>query len=575
MDYLKVYEQWCENEVFDEATRKELIDLKGNDEEIKDRFYKELEFGTAGLRGVIGAGTNRMNKYTVGKATQGLANFIVKNNVQEKGVVIAYDSRIMSDVFSEQTALILNANGIKTYLFESLRPTPVLSFAVRELGCTSGIVITASHNPPEYNGYKVYWQDGAQISNPIDKGIMDEIKKITDYAEIKTMNKDEAIQTGLFNIVEKRVDDRYIEELKKQVLNSEIIEEVADDLKIVYSPLHGTGAVMAKRILSELGFKNVFVVSKQEKPDGNFPTVTYPNPEDPKAFELALKLADEKDADIVLANDPDADRIGMFVKNPTTGEYVLFNGNMTGLLIAEYILSSRKEKGILPENAAIIKTIVSTNMTEEIAKHYNVKLYEVLTGFKNIAEKIREFETNNSYECLYGFEESYGCLIGTHARDKDGIVAAMTLCEIAAVCKKKRITIYDMMMEMYKKYGFYKEGQVAITLKGADGAVKIKEMMENMRNNPPKEIGEYKVLAVRDYNFGKINDLITNEIKDADLPKSNVLYYELDKDAWCCIRPSGTEPKVKMYIGIKGTDLEDADVKLEELKKAMSELAGK
>ena len=574
MDYLKVYEQWCENEVFDEATRKELIDLKGNDEEIKDRFYKELEFGTAGLRGVIGAGTNRMNKYTVGKATQGLANFIVKNNVQEKGVVIAYDSRIMSDVFSEQTALILNANGIKTYLFESLRPTPVLSFAVRELGCTSGIVITASHNPPEYNGYKVYWQDGAQISNPIDKGIMDEIKKITDYAEIKTMDKEEAVQKGLFNIVEKRVDDRYIEELKKQVLNSEIIEEVADDLKIVYSPLHGTGAVMAKRILSELGFKNVFVVSEQEKPDGNFPTVTYPNPEDPKAFELALKLADEKDADIVLANDPDADRIGMFVKNPATGEYVLFNGNMTGLLIAEYILSSRKEKGILPENAAIIKTIVSTNMTEEIAKYYNVKLYEVLTGFKNIAEKIREFEANNSYECLYGFEESYGCLIGTHARDKDGIVAAMTLCEIAAVCKKKQITIYDMMMEMYKKYGFYKEGQVAVTLKGADGAVKIKEMMENMRNNPPKEIGEYKVLAVRDYNFGKINDLVANEIKDADLPKSNVLYYDLDKDAWCCIRPSGTEPKVKMYIGIKGTDLTDADVKLEELKKAMSELAG-
>lgn len=574
MDYLEVYKQWCENEVFDEATRNELKNLNGNDEEIKDRFYKELEFGTAGLRGVIGAGTNRMNKYTVGKATQGLANFIVKRNVQEKGVVIAYDSRIMSDVFSEQTALILNANGIKTYLFESLRPTPVLSFAVRELGCTSGIVITASHNPPEYNGYKVYWQDGAQISNPIDKGIMDEIKKITDYAEIKTMDKEEAIQKGLFNIVEKRVDDRYIEELKKQVLNNEIIEEVADDLKIVYSPLHGTGAVMTKRILSELGFKNVFVVSEQEKPDGNFPTVTYPNPEDPKAFELALKLADEKDADIVLANDPDADRIGMFVKNPTTGEYVLFNGNMTGLLIAEYILSSRKEKGILPENAAIIKTIVSTNMTEEIAKYYNVKLYEVLTGFKNIAEKIREFEANNSYECLYGFEESYGCLIGTHARDKDGIVAAMTLCEIAAVCKKKQITIYDMMMEMYKKYGFYKEGQVAVTLKGADGAVKIKEMMENMRNNPPKEIGEYKVLAVRDYNFGKINDLVANEIKDADLPKSNVLYYELDKDAWCCIRPSGTEPKVKMYIGIKGTDLADAEVKLEELKKAMSELAG-
>ncbi len=573
MDYLKVYEDWCNNEVFDENTRKELINLKGNDEEIKDRFYKELEFGTAGLRGVIGAGTNRMNKYTVGKATQGLANFIVKNNVQDKGVVIAYDSRIMSDEFSEQTALILNANGIKTYLFESLRPTPVLSFSVRELKCTAGIVITASHNPPEYNGYKVYWQDGAQISNPIDKGIMEEINKIKDYSEIKTMNKEEATAKGLFNIVGKQVDDRYIEELKKLVINKEIIDEESDELKIVYTPLHGTGAVMAKRILSELGFKNIFVVPEQEKPDGRFPTVTYPNPEDPKAFELALKLAAEKDADIILANDPDADRIGMFVKNPKTGEYILFNGNMTGLLIADYILSSRKEKGTLPANAAIIKTIVSSNMTEEIAKYYNVKLFEVLTGFKNIAEKIRQFEVDHSYDCLYGFEESYGCLIGTHARDKDGIVAAMMLCEIAAVCKKNGITIYDRMIEMYEKYGYYKEGQVAVTLKGADGAVKIKEMMEKMRNNPPKQIGEYTVLAVRDYNFGKINNLVENKVVEADLPKSNVLYYELDKDAWCCIRPSGTEPKVKMYIGIKGNNLEDAGTKLEELKKAMAEIA--
>lgn len=573
MDYLKVYEDWCNNEVFDENTRKELINLKGNDEEIKDRFYKELEFGTAGLRGVIGAGTNRMNKYTVGKATQGLANFIVKNNVQDKGVVIAYDSRIMSDEFSEQTALILNANGIKTYLFESLRPTPVLSFSVRELKCTAGIVITASHNPPEYNGYKVYWQDGAQISNPIDKGIMEEINKIKDYSEIKTMNKEEATTKGLFNIVGKQVDDRYIEELKKLVINKEIIDEESDELKIVYTPLHGTGAVMAKRILSELGFKNIFVVPEQEKPDGRFPTVTYPNPEDPKAFELALKLAAEKDADIILANDPDADRIGMFVKKPKTGEYILFNGNMTGLLIADYILSSRKEKGTLPANAAIIKTIVSSNMTEEIAKYYNVKLFEVLTGFKNIAEKIRQFEVDHSYDCLYGFEESYGCLIGTHARDKDGIVAAMMLCEIAAVCKKNGITIYDRMIEMYEKYGYYKEGQVAVTLKGADGAVKIKEMMEKMRNNPPKQIGEYTVLAVRDYNFGKINNLVENKVVEADLPKSNVLYYELDKDAWCCIRPSGTEPKVKMYIGIKGNNLEDAETKLEELKKAMAEIA--
>ncbi len=574
-DYRKVYEEWCGNEVFDEATRNELKAIAGNDEEIKDRFYKELEFGTAGLRGVIGAGTNRMNKYTVGKATQGLANFIVKQGRQADGVVIAYDSRRKSDEFSEQTALILNANGIKTYLFESLRPTPVLSFAVRELKCASGIVITASHNPPEYNGYKVYWDDGAQIISPIDKGIMEEIKNITDYSVIKTIDKQEAIEKGLFNIVGKEVDDRYIEELKKLVVNGDTIREVADDLRIVYSPLHGTGAMMAKRITEEIGIKNFFVVPEQEKPDGEFPTVEYPNPEDPKAFALALKLAEEKQADVVLANDPDADRIGMFVKNPVNGEYILFNGNMTGLLIAEYILSSKKENGTLPTNAAIIKTIVSSNMTEEIAKHYNVKMYEVLTGFKNIAQKIREFEEQHTYECLYGYEESYGCLIGTHARDKDGIVALMTLCEIAAVCKKKGITIYDMMMDMYKKYGFYKEGQIAITHKGADGAEKIKAMMENMRNNPPTEIGEYKVLAVKDYNFGKINNLVEGRIEDADLPKSNVLYYELDKDAWCCIRPSGTEPKVKMYVGIKATNLDEAETKLQELKTAMSEIANK
>ena len=572
MEYLEKYNQWLNNDIFDSETKEELLKIKDNDKEIEDRFYKELEFGTAGLRGIIGAGTNRMNKYTVGKATQGLANYIIKENGQSKGVAIAYDSRNMSPEFSKIAALCLNANGIKTYLFESLRPTPELSFAVRELGCIAGIVVTASHNPPEYNGYKVYWEDGAQIVAPKDKEIIEEVKNVENYSEIKTMDEEKAKKEGLFNVIGKEIDDKYIAELKKQSLNTDVIKQMAKDIKIVYTPLHGTGNVPVRRVLNELGFENVYVVPEQELPDGNFSTVSYPNPEDPKAFELALKLAKEKDADVVLANDPDADRLGVYAKDTKTGEYKSFTGNMSGLLIAEYVLSQKREKGILPSNGALIKTIVSSNLADAIAKEYNVKLIEVLTGFKYIGEQIKSFEKNKNYEYLFGFEESYGCLVGTHARDKDGIVAVMLLCEAAAYYKKQGYTLWDQMINIYKKYGYYKEDIITITLKGIDGAEKIQEILSKLRNNPPKIIADYKVLKTRDYKNKETLDLVTNEKGTTDLPISNVLYYELENDAWCCTRPSGTEPKIKFYIGVKTNSIEESNKEIEKIKEAIMDL---
>ncbi len=575
MEYLKKYEEWCNDEIFDNETKEELLGIKDNDNEIKERFYKDLEFGTAGLRGIIGAGTNRMNKYTVTKATQGLANYILKQGGQEKGVVIAFDSRRMSPEFSNEAALCLNANGIKTYIFESLRPTPELSFSVRKLGCIAGIVITASHNPPEYNGYKVYWEDGAQIVSPKDKEIITEVNNVTDYKEIKTISKVEAVEKGLYNVIGEEIDNEYINELKKLVLNKDVISKVQKDLKIVYTPLHGTGNIPVKRILKELGFENVYVVPEQELPDGDFPTVNYPNPEDAKAFELALKLAKSVDADIVLATDPDADRLGVYAKDSKTGEYKSFTGNMSGLLIAEYELSQKKEKGILPSNGALIKTIVSSNMADAIAKEYDICLIEVLTGFKYIGEQIKLFEQNHNFEYLFGFEESYGCLIGTHARDKDAIVAVMALCEAAAYYKSKGITLWDQMINIYEKYGYYKEGLVSITMKGIEGAEKIKSMLEDFRKNPLKEISNYRVEAMRDYNTGKIFNYIDGKEYSTNLPKSNVLYYDLEDSAWCCVRPSGTEPKIKFYIGVKGNNDKDAEIKLQELKEEINKLANK
>ena len=572
MEYMKRYQEWCNIDIFDEETKNELKKIKDNEEEIKNSFYKDLEFGTAGLRGVIGVGTNRMNKYTVGKASQGLANYILKKGGAEKGVAIAHDSRHMSKEFTELAANTLNANGIKTYVFDSLRPTPELSFAIRYLNCISGIVITASHNPPNYNGYKVYWDDGAQISTPTDNEIIAEVNNIEDFSVIKTMEKADAVNEGIYILIGKEIDDEYIKRLKEVALNPEIIKKMSKDLKIVYTPLHGTGGVLADRILRELGFENVYVVEEQREPDGNFPTVNYPNPEDPASFELALKLAKQTDSDIVLANDPDADRIGLFVKDANTSEYICFNGNMLALIIAEYLITEKRKKGLLPENSSLIKTIVSSNMADSICKANNVAIFEVLTGFKNIAAQIKKFEKNNSYENVMGYEESYGCLIGDHARDKDGIVAVQMLCEAAAFYKNEGLTLWDQMIKMYEKYGYYREEGFSVVLEGADGAAKIQEMMENLRKNPPKKIGEYEVLKTRDYSNGKIEYIKENKTEIEELPKSNVLYYELENDFWVAIRPSGTEPKIKFYIGVKGTSLEDSNEKLEKLTKALKNL---
>ena len=569
MNYLEEYKKWCESPEFDEETKKELLAIKDDEKEIEDRFYKELEFGTAGLRGIIGAGTNRMNKYTVGKATQGLANYILEQGTQNKGVAISYDSRKMSKEFSMQTALILCANGIKTYLFESLRPVPELSFAIRELKCTAGIMITASHNPPKYNGYKVYWDDGAQIVSPRDKDIIAKVRAVENFTQIKEISEEEAKNKGLLNFVGKEMDDKYIEKLKSLVLNPDIVKEQGKKLKVVYTPLHGTGNMVAERLLKEIGIENLYVVPEQKEPDGNFPTVDYPNPEDLKAFTLALELAKKVDADVVLATDPDADRLGIFTKDEKTGEYKTYTGNMSALLIAEYRISQMKEKGILPENGMIITTIVSSNLTKAIGEYYGLEVIEVLTGFKNIGAIMRKAEENQDKKYVFGFEESYGCLIGDYARDKDGIAAVMALCEAACYYKSKNKTLWDQMNDIYEKYGYYKEAQVSIVREGAEGAEEIKQMMTNTRNKDIEKIGDYKVLTFKDIEKDYVKDMVSGEISKTGLPKSNVLYYELEDNSWCCVRPSGTEPKIKLYMGIKGKTDEEASEKLEKLKTAM------
>ena len=575
MNYQEQYQEWLTNPYFDEETKQELKAIADNENEIKERFYKDLEFGTAGLRGVIGAGTNRLNIYTVRKATQGLANYILQKGLQEKGVAIAYDSRRMSPEFADEAALCLNANGIKAYVFESLRPTPELSYAVRKLNCVAGINITASHNPPEYNGYKVYWEDGAQITPPHDKGIMDEVKKVTDFNTVKTMTLEAAKAAGLYVVIGGEIDDAYMEELKKQVIHWDAIKEMGKTLKIVYSPLHGTGNIPARRILKELGFENVYVVKEQELPDGEFPTVSYPNPEAEEAFELGLKLAKEVDADLVLATDPDADRLGVYVKDSKSGEYKVLTGNMSGCLLADYEIGQRKATVGLPEDGYLIKTIVTSNMADAIADYYNTGLIEVLTGFKYIGQQILGFETSKKGEYLFGFEESYGCLIGTHARDKDAIVATMALCEAAAYYKTKDMTLWDAMIEMYERYGYYKDDIQSITLKGIEGLAKIQSIMETLRNNTPTEVGGYKVTSARDYKLDTIKNMATGEVKPTGLPSSNVLYYDLEDGAWICVRPSGTEPKIKFYFGVKGTSLEDAEEKENALGAAVMAMVDK
>ena len=569
MNYKEQYDFWLTNPYFDEETKAELKAIAGDEKEIEDRFYKELEFGTGGLRGVIGAGMNRMNVYTVRKASQGLANFILKEGGKDKGVAIAYDSRRMSPEFADVAACCLAANGIKAYVFDALRPTPELSFALRTLGCIAGIVVTASHNPPEYNGYKVYWEDGAQVTPPYDVNIINEVKAITDITTAKTMSVEDAKKAGLYVVIGSEIDDKYMVELKKQIIHPDVITRMADDIKIVYTPFHGTGNVPVRRILKELGFKNVYVVPEQELPDPEFTTLEYPNPEDPKAFTLALKLAKEKDADIVLATDPDADRLGIYAKDTATGEYMPFTGNMSGMVIAEYILRERTNTGKMPENPALVTTIVTTNMARAIANDYGLKFIEVLTGFKYIGEQIKLFEQNNTFNYVFGLEESYGCLAGTHARDKDAIVAVMCLCEVAAWCKEQGITLWDQMINLYKKYGFFKETQYTITLKGLDGAKQIQEIMDKLRANPPKKFGDLKVQEFRDYKMDVTENYVTGQKGTTGLPTSNVLYFDLEDDAWCCARPSGTEPKIKFYMGVKGESIEDSAKKVEALTEAV------
>ena len=574
-DYMKIYKEWLDNPYFDEATKEELRNIAGDENEIKERFYMDLEFGTAGLRGIIGAGINRMNIYTVRRATQGLANYIIKQGGAGKGVAIAYDSRRMSPEFAEEAALTLAANGIKAYKFESLRPTPELSFAVRELGCIAGINITASHNPPEYNGYKVYWEDGAQFTPPHDKGVTEEVMAITDLSTVRTTDAQSARTSGNYQIIGREIDDKYIAQVKAQVVNQGAIDKMQDQITIVYTPLHGTGNIPARRVMKELGFTHVFVVQEQELPDGEFPTVSYPNPEAKEAFELGLKLAKEKNADLVLATDPDADRLGVYVKDTKSGEYIPLTGNMSGSLLCEYVLSQKKAKGEIPADGQVVKSIVTTNLVDAVAKYYGVELVEVLTGFKWIGQRVLENEKTGKGTYLFGMEESYGCLIGTYARDKDAISATAALCEAAAYYKEKGMTLWDAMVEMYEKYGYYKDEVQAIGLKGIEGLAKIQEIMEYFRSNTPAEIGGYKVLSARDYNAGTVKDMTTGAVEPTGLPSSNVLYYALEDNAWLCVRPSGTEPKIKFYLGVKGSSLEDADVKAAKLGEAVMETVNK
>ena len=574
-DYMKIYQEWLSNPYFDEDTKAELRAIEGDEKEIKERFYMDLEFGTAGLRGVIGAGINRMNIYVVRRATQGLANYIIKQGGADKGVAIAYDSRHMSPEFAMEAAMTLAANGIKAYKFESLRPTPELSFAVRELGCIAGINITASHNPPEYNGYKVYWEDGAQFTPPHDKGVTEEVLAIEDLSTVKTTDEASAAAAGKYEVIGREIDDKYIAQVKAQVVNQKAIDEMQDQISIVYTPLHGTGNIPARRVMKELGFTHVYVVPEQELPDGGFPTVSYPNPEAAEAFSLGLKLAAEKNADLVLATDPDADRLGVYVKDAGSGEYIPLTGNMSGSLLCEYVLSQKKAAGKIPEDGQVIKSIVSTNLIDAVAKEYGCELIEVLTGFKWIGQQVLKNEKTGRGTYLFGMEESYGCLIGTYARDKDAISATAALCEAAAYYKQKGMTLWDAMVAMYEKYGYYKDAVKSIGLSGIEGLAKIQSIMETLRNNTPKEVGGYKVVSARDYKLDTIKDMASGEVKPTGLPSSNVLYYDLNDGAWICVRPSGTEPKIKFYYGIKGSSMEDADAKSEALGAAVMAMVDK
>ena len=563
-DYRVRYEQWLNDPFIDEETKAELRSIADNEMEIKERFFKELEFGTGGLRGIIGNGSNRLNQYTVGKASQGLANYILKEGTQDKGVAIAYDSRFMSPEFAEVAGLIFAANGIPAFVYPSLRPVPMLSFAVRELGCTAGVVLTASHNPPEYNGYKVYWADGAQVVAPRDKGIITEVNAVTDFGMIKRMDRAEAEAKKLFNLIGEEVDEAFDKNVQASLKNHEMIQRMGDKLNIVYTPLHGSGNMPVRRNLEKAGFKNVYIVKEQEMPDSSFSTVEYPNPEDVKVFVMAQELAAKVDADVLIGTDPDADRVGAMVKD-SNGEFVALTGNHVGALATEYILSQRKEQGRLPENGAVIKTIVSTEMITPICEAYGVEKMDVLTGFKFIGEKIKGFEETGSHEYLYGFEESYGCLGGTYARDKDAVYAAVLICEMAAYYKEKGMTLYEALLALYEKYGYFREGVKSLTMKGLEGMERIALIMKTFRENTPAELGGLKVVVAKDYKTQVFKDLVTGEESGSPLPVSDVLHYTLEDGTWVCIRPSGTEPKLKFYIGVKADSLQAAQDKVDAL----------
>ncbi|WP_350342306.1 phospho-sugar mutase [Proteinivorax tanatarense] len=548
----KRYQDWLTDPCFDQETIQELKKIKGNTKEIEDRFYKELEFGTAGLRGIIGAGTNRMNKYVVRKSTQGLADYI-KDNGQEavkRGVVIAHDNRRMSREFTKEAAAVLAANGIKTYLFDDLRATPQLSFAIRYLKCISGIVVTASHNPPEYNGYKVYWEDGAQIATEQAEDIIASISKVKDFSCAEVMDVEKAKDNGLVIMLDKKIENAYMNEIKKQSLREDIIKKVSDDFKVVYTPLHGTGNIPVRRVLKEVGFNNVFVVPQQEKPDSEFSTVKYPNPEDKEAFELAINLAKQKDANLILGTDPDCDRVGAVVRDHQ-GEFIVLSGNQTGALLVNYILKSKKEKKQLPINGVIIKTVVTSEMGRDIAKSYGVDTLNTLTGFKFIGAKIKEFEATKEKSFLFGYEESFGYLAGTHARDKDAVVTSMLICEMAAYYHDRGMNLYDALLELYDKYGYYLEGLKSITLEGKAGVEQIKDIMTFFRKGNMNYISDRKVLIFEDYEQQQRIHLNENRSEKMDLPKANVVKFLLEGGAWVALRPSGTEPKLKIYVGVK------------------------
>lgn len=566
MSYKETYNYWLNNPYFDDETKKELIAISGNEKEIEDRFYKVLEFGTGGMRGLIGAGTNRINKYIIRKAAQGLANTIAKQpGEKEKGIVIAYDSRRFSREFALESALVFAANGIKAYLFDSLRPTPELSFAVRFLGCAAGVVITASHNPKEYNGFKAYGSDGGQLPPSESDKVIQEVNAISDIASIPFMEEKEAKEKGLLELIGQKIDDAYMEALKKVSVNPEICREIGKTVKLVYTPLHGSGSVPVLRILDEIGFEQVTVVKEQKDPDPEFSTVKYPNPEDRSAFELAMDIAAREDVDLIIGTDPDADRAGVVIRNEK-GEYVILTGNQIGCLLLEYILSQKQKLNDLPGNAFAATTIVSSDLAERICRHYGVELVKVLTGFKFIGEQIRLLDDSGKKKFMFGFEESYGYLAGTHARDKDAVVASMLIAEVYAWYKSRGMTLYDGLVELFNKYGYYKEDIDTFTLTGKEGAEKIQEALETLREKMPHSFGKSRVAAIRDYLIGIRRDLEAGDTEPLNLPKSNVLYFEMKSGSWFCIRPSGTEPKIKIYYGVSGNTDDSAREELHGLK---------